>query len=173
MPTKINIKVPRTLWTAQDSMRLASNTLATIKLRTSEGIDANGVKFDDYSQEPIYVAKKGARLSPKGGRPSKTGASIYYAGGYEQYKEDSRGRGRKGNNDSAQVDLVLSGQLMNNLVIKEATATGFTIGLTKHVQSYGYHVNEKREFLGLTEKDVDILSEAVGIEVRKKLGVAK
>ena len=173
MPTKINIKIPRTLWTAQDSMRLASNTLATIKLRTSEGIDANGVKFDDYSQEPIYVAKKGARLSPKGGRPSRTGQSVYYAGGYEQYKEDSRGRGRKGNNDSAQVDLVLSGQLMNNLVIKEATATGFTIGLTKHVQSYGYHVNEKREFLGLTEKDVDILSEAVSIEVRKKLGVAK
>ena len=173
MSTKINIKIPRTLWTAQDSMRLASNTLAAIKLRTSEGIDANGAQFDDYSQEPIYVSKKGARLAPKGGRPSKTGQSVYYAGGYEQYKEDSRRRGRKGNNDSAQVDLVLSGQLMNNLVIKEATATGFTIGLTKHVQSYGYHVNDKREFLGLTEKDVDVLSEAVAIEVRKKLGVAK
>ena len=173
MPAKINIKVPRTLWTAQDSMRLASNTLAAIKLRTSEGIDANGDQFDDYSQKPIYVAKQGARLAPKGGRPSRTGQSVYYAGGYEQYKEDSRRRGRKGNKDSAQVDLVLSGQLMNNLVIKEATATGFTIGLTKHVQSYGYHVNEKREFLGLTEKDIDVLSEAVGIEVRKKLGVAK
>lgn len=173
MPAKINIKVPRTLWTAQDSMRLASNTLAAIKLRTSEGIDANDDQFDDYSQKPIYVAKKGARLAPKGGRPSRTGQSVYYAGGYEQYKEDSRRRGRKGNNDSAQVDLVLSGQLMNNLVIKEATATGFTIGLTKHVQSYGYHVNDKREFLGLTKKDVDVLTEAVAIEVRKKLGVAK
>jgi len=173
MPAKVNIKIPRTLWSAKDSMRLASNTLASIKLRTSRGIDANGAKFDDYSRKPIYVAKKGARLSPKGGRPSRTGQSVYYAGGYEQYKEDSRRRGRKGNLDSAQVDLVLSGQLMNNLVIKEATATGFTIGLTKHVQSYGYHVNEKREFLGLTVKDIDVLSEAVGIEVRKKLGVAK
>ena len=173
MSAKINIKVPRTLWTAQDSLRLASNTLAAIKLRTSEGIDANDAQFDDYSQKPIYVAKKGARLAPKGGRPSRTGQSVYYAGGYEQYKEDSRRRGRKGNNDSAQVDLVLSGQLMNNLIVKEATATGFTIGLTKHVQSYGYHVNEKREFLGLTEKNIDVLSEAVAIEVRKKLGVAK
>jgi len=41
------------------------------------------------------------------------------------------------------------------------------------VQSYGYHVNSKREFLGLTDDEIDILSEAVGIEVRKKLGVAK
>ena len=173
MTAKVNIKIPRTLWSAKDSMRLASNTLASIKLRTSRGIDANGAKFNDYSRKPIYVAKKGARLSPKGGRPSRTGQSVYYAGGYEQYKEDSRRRGRRGNNDSAQVDLVLSGQLMNNLVIKEATATGFTIGLTKHVQSYGYHVNEKREFLGLTTKNIDVLTAAIAIEVRKKLGVAK
>jgi len=173
MAAKVNIKIPRTLWTAQDSMRLAQNTLAMIKLRTSEGIDANGDKFDDYSQTPIYVAKKGARLAPKGGRPSRTGQSIYYAGGYEQYKEESRRRGRKGNKDSAQVDLVLSGQLMNNLVVKDATATGFTIGLTKHVQSYGYHVNDKREYLGLTAENIDILSDAVAIEVRKKLGIKK
>ena len=173
MAAKVTLNLPRSLWTAKDSLGLASNTLAQIKIRTGKGVDANGQPFKDYSQKPIYVAQKGARLSPKGGRPSRTGQSVYYAGGYEQYKEDSRGRGRKGNNDSAQVDLVLSGQLMNNLVIKEATATGFTIGLTKHVQSYGYHVNEKREFLGLTEKDIDILSEAVSIGVRKKLGVAK
>jgi hypothetical protein len=172
MPTKVNLKVPRTLWTAQDSMRLALNTLASIKLRTSNGIDANGDQFDKYSTKPIYVAKRGARLSPKGGRPSRTGNSIYYAGGYAQYKHDSRRRGGKGKK-SAEVDLVLSGQLMNNLVVLEATPTGFTIGLTKHVQSYGYHVNDKREFLGLTDDDIEILTEAVGIEVRQKLGLNK
>ena len=49
MPSKVNIKVPRSLWTKKDSARLASNTLASIKLRTSKGIDANGEEFDEYS----------------------------------------------------------------------------------------------------------------------------
>ena len=65
-------------------------------------------------------------------RKSRTGKSVFYQGGYRQYKEDSRRRGGAG--DSAEVDLVLSGNMMNNLVIKEATATGFTIGLTDHAQ---------------------------------------
>ena len=169
MGTTVNINVPRTLWSAQDTMRLAQNTLAAIKLRTSKGIDANGEGFDDYSKKPIYVSKKGARLSPKGGRPSRTGQSVYYAQGYEQYKIESK----RTNRDELVVDLVLSGQLMNNLIVKEATATEFKIGLTKHVQSYGYHVNDRREFLGLSDDDIEILTEAVNIEIRKKLGLSK
>ena len=106
MPNKVDIKIPRTLWTARDSLRLAQNTLAAIKLRTSRGIDANGVAFDGYSKKPpIYVAKRGARLAPKGGRPSRTGRSVYYQGGYQQYKRESRDRGSS--SDSAEVDLVL------------------------------------------------------------------
>ena len=169
MGAKVNINVPRTLWSAQDTMRLAQNTLAAIKLRTSKGIDANGEAFDDYSTEPIYVSKKGARLSPKGGRPSRTGQSIYYAQGYEQYKAESKRTSKK----KLIVDLVLSGQLMNNLIVKEATATEFKIGLTKHVESYGYHVNDQREFLGLSDDDIKTLTEAVNIEIRKKLGLSK
>ena len=71
MPSKVNIKVPRSLWSARDTQRLALNTLASIKLRTSRGIDANGVKFTGYSTTPMYVAFKGARLKPKGGRKSR------------------------------------------------------------------------------------------------------
>lgn len=163
MPNRVNFKIPKSLWTARDSARLASDTLASIKLRTSKGIDANGVEFDryaDYSTNPLYVAKRGARLSPKGGRPSRTGRSIYYAGGYKQYKRQSRGLDK--------VDLVLSGNMMNNLVVKEATADGFVIGLTQHAQ-YGYAVNRKREFLGLSPKDVQVLTQAVEINLRKNL----
>lgn len=170
MPNNVDIKIPRTLWSAQDTLRLAQNTVAAIKLRTSRGIDANGEAFAEYSTKPMYVAKRGARLKPKGGRPSRTGQSIYYKGGYQQYKQESRSRG--GGGDSAEVDLVLSGQLMNNIVVLEATADQFIIGLTKHVRSYGYHVNEKREFLGLTDDDVKVLTKAVEIEVRKKLGLS-
>ena len=67
MASKVTLKIPRVIWGARDTMRLASDTLASIKLRTSRGIDANGVEFDDYSTNAIYVSKRGARLKPKGG----------------------------------------------------------------------------------------------------------
>ena len=102
----------------------------------------------------------------KGGQPSRTGESIFYEGGYKQYKNESRRRG--GSNDSAEVDLVLSGNMINNLVVKEATEDMFIIGLTDKAQ-YGYIVNEKREFLGLTSQDVETITEAVSIELRKKI----
>ena len=58
---------------------------------------------------------------------------------------------------------------MNNLVVTEATPKGFKIGLTKQVQNYGYHVNDKREYLGLTDDDVEVLVEAVTLDVSEKL----
>jgi len=166
MAARVRLNLPRSLWTAQDTLRLASNTLAAIKLRTSQGLDANGRPFDDYSTNPIYIAKKGARLSPKGGRPTKSGKSVYYKGGYKEYKHSSRQRGS--GTDSAEVDLVLSGNLMNNLVVKEATISRFVIGLTTHAQ-YGYYVNDKREFIGLSPRDVEIMVKAAENDIRKKL----
>jgi hypothetical protein len=112
------------------------------------------------------VSKKGARLAPKGGRPSSTGRSIYYEKGYKQYKQESRRRGGAG--DSAEVDLVLSGNMLNNFVVKEATDDGFVLGLTEHAK-YGYYVNEDREFIGLSDREVDILARAVEIDIRRKL----
>lgn len=166
MAARVRLNLPRSLWTAQDTLRLASNTLASIKLRTSQGLNANGRPFSDYSSNPIYIAKKGARLSPKGGRPTKSGKSVYYEGGYKEYKHSSRRRGS--GTDSAEVDLVLSGNLMNNLVVKEATVSRFVIGLTTHAQ-YGYFVNAKREFLGLSPRDVEMMVKAAENDIRKKL----
>jgi hypothetical protein len=115
-----------------------------------KGLSSNGGKFKEYSREPMYIAYKGARLKPKGGtRVSRTGASIYYAGGYQQYKHDSRKR-QGGQGKTAEVDLVLSGQLMNNLVVLEATNTRFRIGLT--------------------DNEINILVNAVAFDISKKLG---
>ena len=72
MGAKVQLNLPNSLWTAKDTARLASNTLAMIKLRTSEGLDADRKPFKDYSIKPIYVAFRGARLKPKGGRPTNT-----------------------------------------------------------------------------------------------------
>ena len=171
---KVKLKFPKKLWTKKDTMQLAMNTLASIKLRTSKGLDADEVAFDDYSKKPIYITKgkgTGARLKPKGGRESRTGKSVFYSGGYQEYKHESRSRGKKNKHqdDSAEVDLVLSGALMNNLVVLNADQTSFTIGLTSHVRYYGYHVNEKREYIGLSDKDVDILFKSVQEEINKKI----
>lgn len=166
MARRFELNIPSSIWTAKMTLRLAQDVLASIKLRTSQGLDANGKKFKPYSTTPLYVSKRGARLKPKGGRPSRTGDSIFYEGGYSQYKEESRRRGSS--SDSAAVDLVLSGNMMNNLVVKSATEKGFTIGLTEQA-TYGYQVNFTREFLGLSPQDVDILVKAAENELRKQL----
>lgn len=162
----LNFNLPESLWTAKDSARLAADTLAAIKLRTTKGIDANGQPFQGYSTEPIYVSKRGARLKPKGGEPTPSGKSVYYKGGYKQYKHDSRRRSILAG--TAEVDLTLSGNMMNNLVVTGATSEGFTIGLTQHA-GYGYYVNEEREFLGLSSADVEMVVEAARIELEKKI----
>jgi len=166
--SKVNLKLPASVWSANDTKRLASNTLATVKLRTSRGISSTGAPFIEYSTKPLYVAFKGARLKPKGGRVSRTGNSVFYKDGYKQYKQESRKRTGKAG-ESAEVDLVLSGQLMNNLVILEATETRFRIGLTKHVQHYGYEVHKKRPYIGLTDDEINILVDAVAIDISNKL----
>ena len=163
---RFQLNIPSSIWTSKMTLRLAQDVLASIKLRTSQGLDANGKKFKPYSTNPLYVSFRGARLKPKGGRVSKTGNSVYYEDGYRQYKYESRRRGSS--SDSAEVDLVLSGNMMNNLVVKEATETGFTIGLTENA-TYGYQVNFTREFLGLSPQDVDILVKAAENELRKQL----
>jgi len=166
MRANIRLNLPNSLWTANDSAKLGLNTLAAIKLRTSKGIDADGNKFAKYSRAPIYIPFRGARLKPKGGRLSRTGQSVYYAGGYDQYKRESR---QHSEDSSALVDLVLSGALMNNLVLLSADAQRFIIGLTQHVQSYGYKVNADREYLGLSPRDVNVLVSAVQAELTKKI----
>jgi hypothetical protein len=138
--------------------------LAAIKMRTAKGLDAHNMPFKPYSTKPLYVPNKGARLKPKGGRRTRGG--VYYSGGYRQYKHESRRRG--GSGDSAEVDLVLSGHMMNSLEVNKATPTYFIIGLNQHAY-YGFAVNETREFLGLSLKDVDTLVRSIDIEIRKKL----
>ena len=170
MPSKVKLNLPKMIWTRADTLRLAQDTLASIKLRTSRGIDANGIKFDDYSEKKIYIPLRkgtGARLKPKGGELTPSGKSMKFTGGYREYKQKSRRRGSS--TDSAEVDLVLSGSLMNNLIVLQATETFFVIGLTNHVKYYGYAVNEKREYLGLTNRDVQILVAVVQEVIARKI----
>ena len=174
MPTKVNLTLPKNIWTKADTQRLAMDTLASIKLRTSKGIDANGANFKEYSTKKIYISLDkgtGARLKPKGGVLSRTGKTMRFDLGYREYKDKSRRRGTvPGQTDSAEVDLVLSGALMNNLIVLQATKTRFVIGLTNHVRHYGYAVNSEREYLGLSPQDMRILVGTVQQVISDKLG---
>ena len=179
MPNQVRFRLPKDLWTERDTKRLALNTLASIKRRTMQGKDADGKPFAEYSEKPLYVAFKGARLKPKGyTRKSRTGKSAFYQGGYREYKEKSRKRAERRaksmpNEMTSEVDLVLSGSLMANFIPLKVTKTRFTLGLGSPVQSYGYYVNEKRRFIGLSPKEVDQLTKVVALEIQNKLQKAE
>lgn len=162
-----SIKLPRSLWSDQDSATLGLNAIAAIKYRTSKGLDGDLEPFAMYSEKPITISKKGARLAPKGGQPSPSGDSVYYQQGYREYKHESRGRSSRA--ASAEVDLVLSGALMNNIILTQADRTGFTISLSDHVAYYGYRVNADREFLRLDLDTIKVLARAVSIDIENRL----
>jgi hypothetical protein len=70
---------------------------------------------------------------------------------------------------SAEVDLTLSGQLMQNFTVIQSSSNGFTIGLLSPVQQYGYFVNEKRSYIGLSDKEVEQLIEMIRINLLEDL----
>ncbi len=153
------------IWTAQNNQVNALNTIALIKMRTMKGVSSKGRRFKKYSKKPIYVATRGARLKPKGGRVSSTGKSMYFAGGYKEYKQKSR----LGNIQTAEVDLTLSGVLMNSIKVLSSTATSYKIGLASQGRPYGYYVNKKRPFLGLTKKETNIIVKASALDMKRNL----
>ena len=175
MPNQVRFRLPKDLWTERDTKRLALNTLASIKRRTMQGTDADGKPFKEYSEKPLYVAFKGARLKPKGyTRKSRTGKSAFYQGGYREYKDKSRKRSTRPSTEmTSEVDLVLSGSLMANFIPLKVTRYSFILGLGSPVQKYGYHVNEKRRFIGLSPKEVDQLTKVVALEIQNKLQKAE
>ena len=171
MPNQVRFRLPKDLWTERDTKRLALNTLASIKRRTMQGRDADGKPFKEYSEKPLYVAFKGARLKPKGyTRKSRTGKSAFYQGGYQEYKDKSRKRSKRPVGEmTSDVDLVLSGSLMANFIPLKVTKTRFILGLGSPVQAYGYHVNKTRRFIGLSQPEVDQMTKVIALEIKQKL----
>jgi hypothetical protein len=174
MPNQVRFRLPKDLWTERDTKRLALNTLASIKRRTMQGRDADGKAFAGYSETPIYIPFRGARLTPKGyTRKSRTGKSAFYQGGYREYKDKSRRRSQRKARDpskmTSEVDLVLSGSLMANFIPVKVTKTRFILGLGSPVQAYGYHVNKTRRFIGLSPSEVDQMTQVIALEIKQKL----
>ena len=66
---------------------------------------------------------------------------------------------------TSEVDLTLSGQLMQNFTVLQSSSQGFTIGLLEPVQQYGYFVNDRRKFIGLTDEEVQKLIKMIEINL--------
>ena len=162
MKATLSLNLPALNLTKPVMTAIAQDILAIIKIRIYKGLDYNLSKFKPYSTKPIYINYKSTtykRLKPKGG--VKKPKSMFFAGGYAEYKDKSRKRSNAIEGQTASVDLTLSGMMLQNFVVLEATNTKFTIGLLPPVQDYGYAVNQDRGFIGLAKKEVDQLVEIV------------
>ena len=134
----------------KDMRSLGHDVVATVRVRTLKGLDRHGTPFKRYSTNPLYVSKRFARLSPKGGRPSRTGKSVFYDGGYAEYKRASRRFSAGAEGHTGEVDLTLSGELLNSLHVSRATPTMVRVSVSARASLYGAHVNKTRQFMGLT-----------------------
>ena len=153
MKATISLNLPPLNLTKTMMKGIAQDILAIIKIRIYKGLDDNLSKFKAYSTKPIYIGYKSTtykRLKPK--RGIKKPNSMFFAGGYAEYKEKSRKRSNAIEGQTASIDLTLSGMMMQNFVVLDATNTKFTIGLLPPVQDYGYAVNKDRGFIGLADK---------------------
>jgi hypothetical protein len=162
MKATISLNLPTLNLNKPQMIAIAQDILAIIKIRIYKGLDYNLSKFRAYSTRPIYIGYKSTtykRLKPKGG--VKKPNSMFFAGGYAEYKDKSRKRSNAIEGQTASVDLTLSGMMLQNFVVLEATNTKFTIGLLPPVQDYGYAVNQDRGFIGLADKEVDQLVQIV------------
>lgn len=160
------------LLTIADMRSLGHDVVAIVHTRTLQGRDRYGANFKAYSTNAIYVAKAGARLAPKGGRPSRSGKSVYYAGGYADYKRSSRRFNTAISGATSEVDLTLSGQMMRSLHVAQATTTQVRVSLGAREALYGVHVNKVRRFMGLTRKEQAGLAVDLEAIVEKRLAGA-
>ncbi len=160
------------LLTVKDMRQLGHDVVATVKQRTLRGLDSRGNRFKSYSKNPIYVARKRARLAPKGGRPSRTGKSVFYAGGYAEYKRASRRFSSSIQGATAEIDLTLSGQMLNSLHVARATTTQVHVSVGAREALYGIHVNNARRFMGLTKKEQGFVSKDLETIIERRLSAA-
>lgn len=147
---------------------IANAVIAFIRQRTIQGRAATGVDFTPYSTRPIYISRTsgaGLRLSPSGGRPSRTGRSVYYAGGYKQYKGDTTG--------TTTPNLTLSGQLLRSVRSVRITDDTAVVTAGGSAIDYARGVQDRRPFIGVAPDEMPALqavaAEAVAEHIRRQM----
>lgn len=171
---KLNVRAESVAVNVGDLMDVRGMTtignalVAIIRRRTGQGESYTGDAFAPYSTRPIYITRgrgTGARLAPKGGRLSRTGQSVYYAGGYAEYKQASTGSGV--------VNLTLSGQLMRSIAVAKATARQAIVQAGNGTADYARGVDTARPYMGASPAEVALLTRVANAEVKRVIRTAQ
>lgn len=162
---------------AMEAIGLAIRTL--IIKRTLNGISATGKAFKGYSTKRIWVPFSdrpgtGRRLTPKGGVVSRTGLSMRFDDGYAEYKRKSRRAGQipeggAASAPTAEVDLVLSGQLLRSIEVAQADDTSVVVQTGNGTLAYADKVNEERPFMGIAPDDIGPLERVIARHIQAAL----
>lgn len=153
---EINLNLPNLTLTAQDMIATANESIALLKMRVYEkNKDLDDKPFKQYSNRPISIklnSDTAKRLKPKGGVKTAFG-SVFYKGGYREYKQMSTG--------SDEVNLTLSGNLLQSIQVINANNQGFVIGPTGSATRYALKVHNERSFIGITDSELEILKDVI------------
>lgn len=135
--------------TVQNSLRIAAlSVLPDMRVRIfDKGLTPEGNSIGNYSTKPTYLSIEQIRKQV-GGRPSRTGKSRYYPGGYAQYKA---ALGSKG------FDLRNFGVMMRDFLAPQEVKSGTRLILRfkekrnqeiaeKYPQAFGMSSEEKATF---------------------------
>lgn len=157
------------LMDARGMTTIGNSVVTLIRKRTqADGESYDGEAFAPYSTRPIYISRNrgaGARLAPKGGRPSRKGGSVYYAGGYAEYKRLSTG--------SSIVNLTLSGQLMRSIRVAKADSRSVVVQAGGGAVTYARGVDNQRPFMGVAESERQLLTRVVQAQVKRVIKAAQ
>lgn len=128
---------------------IGNTARALIEMRTLAGDDVEGNPFVGYSTRPMYAstAKRPAGYPlPAGGELTDSGKSMYFPGGYRQYKA---GIGRGGT-----PNLSLSNQMLGDMQMRaeeERAVIDFSTAESA-AKAHGHHfgtVVPQRQFFGI------------------------
>lgn len=149
----IKLNLPKISLTAQDMLQTGNEAIALLKMRVyDKNEDLEGKPFKPYSTRPFTVradSETAKRLKPKGGEKRNNG--VFYKGGYQEYKSSSTG--------STDVNLTLSGNLLQSIQVTNANEKSFTISPTGSAKKYALKVDSTRPFIGVTDAELEILKE--------------
>ena len=149
-------RLPRTVFDLIAARQLGQVATTAIVTRTfSKGLDVKDQPFDPYSTTPTNVSTDNPRMRPRGGRKTKGGRSVHYAGGYRQYKRDTTGSDR--------VNLTLSGELQRAVAVLSATNTRIVIGVRGGAARHGAYLQIQgrgrpaRVWMGISPNDRHVI----------------
>ncbi len=139
------ISVSRT-WRTVDMRKLAQFAMARVTARVFDEKKAvDGRSLTDhkpYSTKPIYIDKN-ARPVPRGGRATEK--SMYFEGGYREYKAKRHG--------SSEVSFKGSGDLRRGIHLSRIENDGASIRMSNDSFEYGLFLNETRPWWGFSDED--------------------